>query len=828
MEQKSVEVFISERQPQIPWKSAKAVIELTAEGATVPFIARYRKEKTGNLNEVQIRDIIELDVEYKELIKRKEFVLAEINEQGNLTPELKKRINTCWDLAEVEELYRPYKKKKKTKATIARDAGIGPLADWIWALGHGEATFDVTLEVKAKEYINPAAKFVTYDEVLRGAQNIIIEKISNDPVLREKVRESYFTKGVVESKPGKSVKPKSKFETYFAHTEKVVSLLEKKNSHRYLAMRRGWKEGELAVTIKTPEEDQLLKDFEHFSCTQTQPAVKNFLDLCSKSALTIHVVPSVENEVHKKLKDAADIFAIEVFAENVKKLLLASPFGSRCVLGIDPGIRTGSKVALVDKKGQFISHTVIKTQGEKAEDNAKALFSEVLKQIEIDAIAIGNGTGGRETEVFIRKILKDLEKNIPVVLINEAGASVYSASDVAREEFPDLDITVRGAISIARRLQDPLAELVKIEPKSIGVGQYQHDVTQTTLQKRLDSVVEDCVNYVGVDVNTASEHLLRHVAGIGPSIATNIVKFRKEKGLFKRRDELMNVPSFNSKSYEQAVGFLRVVGGEVPLDSTGVHPERYTAVRDMAKELGENVSSLLGEGVAKLQALREKWTKLIGEFTFDDIVNELRKPGRDPRDPFKVFQFREDIFSVDDLKEGMICNGIVSNVTNFGAFVDIGVHQDGLVHISEIANQFVNDPQKMLSPGDQVQVQVKGVDKEKKQISLSMKFGENAKPAPRPKLAKKEGAPPAKNRPPRQAGSGPRKEGSSPRPKGDQPRRPERSASERGEKNERNDRNDRKPRPDRQGQNRNNNDNKPRRPAQPFNNPFAALQGIKK
>lgn len=797
MEQKTLENFVVERNPAIAWKSAKAVIELTAEGATVPFIARYRKEKTGNLNEVEIREVIELEEEFKEILKRKEFVLAEIQEQGNLTPELKKRIQSCWDLSEVEELYRPFKKKKKTKATLARDAGIGPLADWIWSLGQGEEQSDTTLEVRAKEFINPAAKFATYDEVLRGAQNIIIEKLANEPHLREKVRESYFNNGLVESKPGKSVKPKSKYETYFAHSEKVTSLLEKKNSHRYLAMRRGWKEAELAVTLRSPEEDQLLKDFEFYACPKGGPLVKGFLDLAAKSALTVHVIPSIENEVHKKLKDSADVFAIEVFAENVKKLLLASPFGARCVLGIDPGIRTGCKLALIDKKGQFISHTVLKTQGEKAEENAKALFNEVLKQIEIDAIAIGNGTGGRETEIFIRKILKELEKNIPVVLISESGASVYSASDVAREEFPDLDLTVRGAISIARRLQDPLAELVKIEPKSIGVGQYQHDVTQTTLQKRLDAVVEDCVNHVGVDVNTASEHLLRHVAGIGPGIASQIVKYRKEKGLFKRRDDLLNVPQFNSKSFEQAVGFLRVIGGEVPLDSTGVHPERYTAVRDMAKELGENVSSLFGEGVQKLTNLRDKWVKLIGEFTFDDIVNELRKPGRDPRDPFKVFQFREDIFTIDDLKEGMICNGIVSNVTNFGAFVDIGVHQDGLVHISEIANQFINDPQKMLSPGGQVQVMIKAVDKEKKQISLTMKFGERAKPASVPRA----------ERPKEQKRMDTKKTNRGPRPDGKTGhRKPQKSRDGGGA-------------PDA---------SKQRRPAQPFNNPFAALQGFKK
>ncbi len=787
MVQKSLESFVSEKQPKIKWEAAKAVIELTAEGATVPFIARYRKEKTGNLDEVQIRDIIELDNEYKELLKRKDFIIKEIEEQGNLTPDLKKRILGSWDLAEVEELYRPFKKKKKTKATLAREAGIEPFADWVWSVGRGEPDGGQTLEVKAKEFINPSAKFATYDEVMRGAQHILVERISNDPDLRESVRKSYFEKGVVESKPGKKVKPKSKFETYFAHNEKAASLMEKKNSHRYLAMRRGWKEGELTVTMTSPDDEALLQAFEDFAGPKFDSAATKFLHAAAKTALTVHVVPSITNEVHKKMKDLADLFAIEVFAENVRKLLLASPFGSRCVLGLDPGLRTGCKVALVDKKGQFISHTVLKIQGEKAEHNAKELFSQVLKQIEIDAIAIGNGTGGRETEVFIRKVLKDLEKNIPVVLVNEAGASIYSASDVARTEFPDLDITVRGAISIARRLQDPLAELVKIEPKSIGVGQYQHDVSQGTLKKKLDSVVEDCVNFVGVDVNTASEHLLQHVAGIGPGIATNIVKFRQEKGLFKRRDDLANVPSFNSKSYEQAVGFLRVIGGEVPLDATGVHPERYAAVRDMAKELGENVSALFGDNATKMAVLKDKWSDLIGEYTFNDIIQELKKPGRDPRDPFKVFKFRDDIFSVDDLKPEMICNGIVSNVTNFGAFVDIGVHQDGLVHISEIANQFVNDPQKMLSPGDHVQVQVKAVDKEKNQISLTMKFGEKAKPKGKPhskrrvSLKDKKGS---TGKPARKGGGKKGREGAG--------------------------------------------SGKPRRPSQPFNNPFAALQDLKK
>lgn len=782
-----------DRLPEVKWKSAQAVLTLTQEGGTVPFIARYRKEKTGNLDEVQIRNVIEAESEYKEILKRKEFVLKEIHEQGNLTPELKKRILLCWDLAEVEELYRPYKKKKKTKATLAREAGLEPFADWIWQLGR-ETSTDTTLEVKAKEFVNPSKKFVTYEEVLRGAQHIVVERLANDPELRESVRTNYMTQGVLESKPGKKVKPKSKFETYFAHTEKVTSLLEKKNSHRYLAMRRGWKEGELTLALTSPEDDKLIASFESSACPESDSPAAHFLKMAAKNALTLHVLPSITNEVHKKLKDSADIFAIEVFAENVKKLLLASPFGARCVLGIDPGLRTGCKVALVDKKGQFISHTVLKTQGEKAEENAKALFSEVLKQIEIDAIAIGNGTGGRETEVFIRKTLKALEQNIPVVLINESGASVYSASDVARNEFPDLDLTVRGAISIARRLQDPLAELVKIEPKSIGVGQYQHDVSQGTLKKRLDSVVEDCVNFVGVDLNTASEHLLQHVAGIGPGIASQIVKHRQEKGLFKRREELTQVTNFSSKAFEQSVGFLRVHNGEVPLDATGVHPERYAAVRDMAKELGESVSKLLGDGAKRLQSLKEKWAELIGEFTFEDIVQELQKPGRDPRDPFKVFQFREDIFSMDDLKDGMICNGIVSNVTNFGAFVDIGVHQDGLVHISEIGNQFVNDPQKVLSPGDQIQVQVKAVDKEKQQISLTMKFGDNKQQAqkPRARKARSANSKGAKSSQRKAPGKGKGRPGAGKKGGGSSP------------------------------------GSKPRRPAQPFNNPFAALNDLKK
>jgi uncharacterized protein len=818
--QKTFETYLKEKFPQLSWKSAKSVIELKNEGATIPFIARYRKERTGGLDEVEIRDVIDSETSYTEIVQRKEFVLKEISDQGNLTDELKARIEAAWNLSEVEELYRPYKKKKKTKATLAREAGIEPFAEWIWQLGQGGDAGGVTLEVKAKDFINPTLLFATYEEVLRGASNILIEKISNNPELRAIVRREYAENGKVVSKPGKKIKAHSKFQMYLEYSEPISSLLQKKNSHRYLAMRRGWNEEELAVTM-TANEEMLLQKFQQFAAPKPNPIVKNFLDLAAKTALTVHVEPSIVNELHGELKDAADISSIEVFANNVKKVLLGSPYGARCVLGIDPGVRTGCKVALIDKKGHFISHTVLHIQGDGAQEKAKKLFEEVLKQIQIEAIAVGNGTGGREAEVFLRRVLKELNNDTPVILVNEAGASIYSASDVAREEFPDLDITVRGAISIARRLQDPLAELVKLDPKSIGVGQYQHDVSQPILKKKLDEVVESCVNNVGVDVNTASEMLLQYVSGIGPVAAKNIVKFRQEKGLFKRRDELSKVPNFNSKMFEQAVGFLRIRGGEVPLDATGVHPERYSAVKDMATELNTSLNELMGPGADKILSLKDKWVGLVGEFTFQDIYQELKKPGRDPRSDFKVFQFRDDIFELSDVKEGMICNGIVTNVTNFGAFVDIGVHQDGLVHISELSETFINDPQKVVSPGDQVKVKVKGVDTEKKQISLTMKMSDTPA-SPRPAKTER-----AEKRPPRAEGDKAPRAARAPRsdraPKKEAPPRPTPSAGPRtsgpGISTGRPGGNQRGDRPQ-----ANQSQGKPQG-GKPFNNPFAALMG---
>lgn len=716
----ALQSYLARIAPTVSAKSAQAVIELAAEGATVPFIARYRKEKTGNLDEVQIRAVIEGHETYNEIVKRKAFLIKEIGEQNNLTAEIQKRIELSWDLGELEEIYKPFKKKKKTKATVAREAGLEPLALWIWDMGHGLLKDEQTMEMKAKNFLNPTAKIMTYEEALKGAQDILVEKIANDAQLRAMVAKNYNEKGRVVSKAAKGFKPNSKYDMYKEFEEPVKNLLDAKNNHRYLAMRRGWQEEELTVDVKGDDED-ILKSYEKFATSTPDNAIGDYLKQCARLALNVYVLPSVVNEVHRVLKEKADADAITVFAENVRKLLLGSPYGSKCVLGVDPGLRTGCKVALIDKTGAFISHTVLYTLGDDADRKAKALFGEVLKQIQIEAIAVGNGTAGRETETFLRKVLKDLGKNIPVVMVSESGASVYSASEIAREEFPDLDLTVKGAISIARRLQDPLAELVKVDPKSIGVGQYQHDVNQSQLKKSLEAVVESCVNNVGVDVNTASAALLSHVAGIGPALAKGIVEARK-KSLFSDRSELLKIPKFSAKVFEQAAGFLRIPTSKQILDSTGIHPERYQAVTDMAKDVGASVSEIIGEGAKKLLAQRTKWAQLVGEFTFDDIVKELEKPGRDPRDPFKVFQFRDDIMEVKDLKEGMICPGIVTNVTNFGAFVDIGVHQDGLVHISALSHKFVDDPRKVVNPGDHVTVKVLKVDTVKNQISLTMKM----------------------------------------------------------------------------------------------------------
>ncbi|OFZ21544.1 MAG: hypothetical protein A2X94_05415 [Bdellovibrionales bacterium GWB1_55_8] len=708
-----------------------AVLALAAEGATIPFIARYRKERTGNLDEVAVRDILEGKERWDRILERQTFIVGEIERQQKLTPELKQTISTTFDSARLEDLYLPYKQKRKTKAALAKEAGLEPLANWIWDCGHGteQAQPGQTLEIWAFTFRNEGKGFNDAVAAIGGAQDILVERISETQELRQLVRSKMFENGYIRSSKAEKVKPNSKYENYFSYHELISSLLQPKNSHRYLAIRRGWIEEELVLNFGgVPEEKNsgddfetdLLRKFEAFACTvHDSPGVEVLLK-SARLALKAHVLPSIDSEAHKALKEVADQVAIDVFSENVRKLLLSSPFGAKAVLGLDPGIRTGCKLAVVDGAGKYIASTVIHLHSEDSRSSAAKLLPELVRTGEIRAVAVGNGTGGREAEVFARKALKDAGVEVPVVMVSEAGASVYSASDIAREEFPDLDLTVRGAISIARRLQDPLAELVKIDPKSIGVGQYQHDVSPTALKRGLDFVVDSCVNSVGVNLNTASEPLLAHVSGIGPALAKSIVEHRREKGLFHSRAQLTEVPRLSTKSFEQCAGFLRIPGGENPLDNTGVHPERYPALEALAQRKGFDTRALLGTGVDAIRKDSQLKDEL-GEFTFADVIRELEKPGRDPRDQFVPFQYRDDIAELSDLKPGMICPGIVSNVTNFGAFVDIGVHQDGLVHISQLSDRFIKDPRDAVSPGDRVQVRVVEVNLEKKQIALSMK-----------------------------------------------------------------------------------------------------------
>jgi uncharacterized protein len=737
--------------PEISPASAAAVLRLSEEGATIPFIARYRKEQTGNLDEVSIQRVLDGKERWDAILKRQAFILSEIERQQKLTPELKEQILASFDLDALEDLYLPYKQKRKTKATVAKEAGLEPFADWIWNCGHGTERPQPgqTLQLFALAFYNPEKGISDAEAALRGAQDILVERVSEIAQLRQHVRRTTFEKGFIITRKAEKAKPNSKYEHYFDYHESIHSLLQPQNSHRYLAMRRGWKEEELVLSIGgAPDdeayEEQLLKPFEQAACTVVDWEGADLLLRAARLALKAYVLPSIETEVHRTLKEVADEAAIKVFAENVRRLLLAPPFGPKAVLGVDPGIRTGCKLAVVDHSGKYLASSVIYLQTEGEKEKAKQLLGEMVKNYNIQAIAVGNGSGGRETEGFVRAALKEEGLAVPVVMVNEAGASVYSASEAAREEFPDLDLTVRGAISIARRLQDPLAELVKIDPRSIGVGQYQHDVASHSLKKSLELVVDSCVNAVGVNLNTASYHLLAHVSGIGPALAKKIVQYRNEKGLFRSRQQLLDVPHFSKKSFEQAAGFLRIPGGDHPLDNTGIHPERYPVLERLAERLNCSVKDFLGAGV-ELVKRAEELRQEVGEFTFEDIIKELEKPGRDPREEFVAFQYREDIHQLKDLQPGMVCPGIVTNVTNFGAFVDIGVHQDGLVHISQLSDRFIRDPREVVSPGDRVTVRVLEVNLEKNQISLSMKSkGESA-------LARERKADSSQDRKPRRA-----------------------------------------------------------------------------
>jgi len=694
-----------------------ATVEMLDEGATVPFISRYRKEKTGGLDEVQISTIRDKITELRELEKRRAFILKTIDEQGNLSKELEDKINKSETLAELEDIYLPYKPKRKTKATVAREKGLEPLAAKIF----GQQEFDV--ESEAARYIDEEKGVENTGDALQGARDIIAEWINEDAGLRSEMRELFFGSSVIRSNVIKGKEEAGqKYKDYFEWEEPVSKI----PSHRMLALRRGEKEMILSLDISPDEEGAIGLMEKHFIKGENEASahVATAVKDCYKRLLK----PSMETELRIATKKKADEEAIDVFRDNLKQLLLAAPLGEKNIMAIDPGFRTGCKLVCLNKQGKLLHNsTIYPNEPQRKTAESAALVKHLVEEYNIEAIAIGNGTASRETESFVHAI--GLPKEIVMVMVNESGASIYSASDIARAEFPDYDVTVRGAVSIGRRLMDPLAELVKIDAKSIGVGQYQHDVDQTMLKKSLDDTVMSCVNAVGVELNTSSKELLSYVSGLGPQLAKNIVEYRNEKGAFSSRDELKAIPRLGSKAFEQAAGFLRIRNSVNPLDSSAVHPESYHVVEQMAGDAGLSIKELMSNDTARKSIKLDKYiSEDIGLPTLNDIMQELEKPGLDPRDEFEVMSFKEGVNTIDDLGVGMQLDGIITNLTNFGAFVDIGVHQDGLVHLSHLSDSFVKNPADVVKVQQKVKVTVTAVDVARKRISLSMKsdpFGEN-------------------------------------------------------------------------------------------------------
>jgi uncharacterized protein len=697
----------------LPAKGIEAVCGLLDDGGTVPFIARYRKEATGGLDEVQIRAIQERRAYLEELEQRRQAILSSIDEQGKLTDELRAQIEACATKSALEDLYLPYKKKRRTRATIARERGLEPLATRILAQPD-----DGDPAREAQALVDPERGVEDAGAALSGARDIVAEVVSESADVRGMLRRALAEGGMLVSQMHPSRKgERTKFEQYYDFQEKAAEI----PSHRFLALRRGEREKVLRVSLQGDTE-RLVARIERKVGLRPSSPFADQLRHAVEDAFGRLLSPSVENDIRAELKQRSDGAAVDVFANNLRNLLLAAPLGAKRVVGIDPGLRTGCKCVAVDDTGKFLETvTVYIGQGASRDEKAAEILAAFIERHRPFAVAVGNGTGGRETEAFTRKLLaeRDLTDTI-LVLVNESGASVYSASELARDEFPDLDVTVRGAISIARRLQDPLAELVKIEPKAIGVGQYQHDVHQPLLQRKLDEVVESCVNQVGVELNTASAPLLARVAGIGPTLARNIVKHREENGPFETRARVLKVPKLGPRTYEQAAGFLRVRRSKHPLDVSAVHPERYKLVEGIAKDLGVELKELVGsaEHADRIDISRYVSGE-VGEPTLRDIVDELRKPGRDPRSTFEPPKFKEGVETLEDLAQGMVLEGVVTNVTAFGAFVDVGVHQDGLVHISQLADHFVKDPHDVVQVGDRLTVRVLDVDLERRRISLS-------------------------------------------------------------------------------------------------------------
>jgi len=794
----------------LPRAGVASVAGLLNEGNTVPFIARYRKEATGSLDEVAIRAVEDRLAYFKELLDRREAVLKSIDKQGKLTPELKEKIENAWAKTELEDLYLPYKPKKRTKATDAKERGLEPLLDLLLT---DEAGADPMM--LASPFVKADQEGLeTPSKCVEGAGHILAERLAEDAEVRAMLRQEFYETGILHATLREERKDSAealRFKPYWLFQEP----LKKMPGHRVLAVRRGEKEDILTARLVVDRE-KLVTDLVFKVKVHPLSAFRPLLHEICGDAFDRLLAPTIETDVRIEAKKKADLEAIKVFQTNLDHLLLAPPAGQRCTLGVDPGIRTGCKLAIINRLGQFMeTATIYPLEPKRDLVGSRAILEQLATKYPLEAIAIGNGTGGREAEGFIREWLKDTDRgDVLCVAVSEAGASVYSASDVAREEFPEQDVTVRGAISIARRFQDPLAELVKVEPKSIGVGQYQHDVNQTALKKGLDEVVESCVNRVGVDLNSASYRLLSYVAGIGESLAKHIVQHRFTNGAFKHREQLMEVARFGEKAFQQAAGFLRIREGENPLDASAVHPESYPVVQRICQAVGKTVPELVGND-AVLDALDPALftDDRAGVLTVKDIIAELKKPGRDPRERFEAVIFREGVNKPGDLEVGMELQGIVTNVTDFGAFVDVGVHQDGLVHLSEISHQYVKNPADALSVGQAVRVKVLAVDLKSKRIGLSIKAllpgggsaprgprpegaegprAERRHPRPRPQGAGPEGAPMRSapgnrpqgapgNRPPRPQGEGPRPEGR-PRPERRPEARPERRPEQRPER----------------------------------------------
>jgi protein Tex len=729
----------------------KNALELLAEGATVPFIARYRKERTGEMNETQLRELFDRYAYLTELEERKQSILESIAQQGKLTDELRAKIEACLQKNELEELYLPYRPKRRTRATIAREKGLEPLAEWLRSLNVPNAA-PQALEPEAEKYISEEKGIKTVAEALNGASDILAEEVADTADYRAYLREFFMESGILASR----IKPdypegSTKFEMYRNYQAKVKAIAP----HNLLALYRGEAEGILDVELQF-DQDAVQSYLESQVIRTKAKPVRDFYRAMLQDAFDRLMKNSLTTDVRAAKKQEADEVSIQTFEANLRELLLAAPAGMKPTLAIDPGFRTGCKVVALDQTGKFLEYqTIFPHQSAEQRNQAGRTLARMVESYHIELIAIGNGTAGRETEEFVRGVLQTLDRQPIAVMVNESGASVYSASPVAIAEFPDKDVTVRGAVSIGRRLQDPLAELVKIDPKSIGVGQYQHDVDQKLLKKKLDETVESCVNYVGVDLNTASKELLTFVSGISPTVANNIVTYRNEHGAFLDRRQLLKVPKLGPKAFEQAAGFLRIRDGKNPLDNTAIHPESYSVVERIANDLSVPLTQVtqVADRLKKTD-LKKYATAETGEPTLRDILAELEKPGRDPRAEFKYATFKEGVKEISDLKVGMELEGIITNVANFGAFVDIGVHQDGLVHVSQLADRFVSDPKQVVKVGQVVKVTVLEVNESLKRISLSMRSSQNApagkadKPNPAQNRQPKEKQPQSKEKPP--------------------------------------------------------------------------------